>query len=115
MSSGNCDVSTQTLSSDQAMPTESQAERPPPEFHMEQDLSEEECAYCFCRPCITSEKNRQFWWETDALPSSESHHRIRKEKYKRFWTMMMHRRVWDDPRYKQKKAITCSSSEGSKI
>ena len=21
--------------------------------------------YCFCRPCITNERNRQLWWETD--------------------------------------------------
>ena len=105
MPSGNCDVTTQTAPSDQAMPTESQAEIPPPEFHIQHDLSEEECAYCFCRSCITSERNRQFWWETKALPPSESHHGIRKEKYRRFWTMMMQRRVWDDPRYKQKKQL----------
>ncbi len=28
---------------------------------------------------------------------------LRKEKYKRFWTMMHHRNVWEDERYKSKK------------
>ena len=49
--------------------------------------------YCFCMPCITSQRNRQLWWESDAVPPSDSNHGIRKEKYKRFWTMMMHRGV----------------------
>lgn len=36
-------------------------------------------------------------WET---PSNT--HR-RKDKYKRFWTMLFHRNVWADPRYKERK------------
>ena len=107
MSSGNCEVSTQTENTEPGpqTPCESQDERPPPEFHIDQDLSEEECSYCFVMPCITSQRNRQLCWESDAVPPSDSNHGIRKEKYKRFWTMMMHRGVWDDPRYKHKKHL----------
>lgn len=107
--STNCAVSTQTQSSDSNISVESQDDQPAPEFHIDQDLSANECAYCFCRPCITSETNRQFWWETDEAPPSGNNHGLRKEKYKRFWTMMFHRGVWDEPRYKLKKQIALQS------
>ena len=45
VSSGNCDVSTQTENTEPGpqTPCESQDDRPPPEFHIDQDLSKEEC------------------------------------------------------------------------
>ncbi|CAC5418266.1 unnamed protein product [Mytilus coruscus] len=33
------------------------------QFRIEQDQECEECPFCFCKPCITSENNRQMWWE----------------------------------------------------
>ena len=43
------------------------------------------------------------WWPTENYAPSVHHHKARKEVYKRFWTMMYHRNVWNDPRYVQKK------------
>ena len=51
------------------------------------------------KPCITNEQNRQLWWETENHPSNQRNTGLRKDKYKRFWTMMFHREVWKDPRY----------------
>jgi predicted nuclease of restriction endonuclease-like RecB superfamily len=59
--------------------------------------------YCFCRPCITNERNRQLWWETDNQIEHERNSQLRKEKYKRFWTNLFHRGVWKDPRYLEQK------------
>ena len=33
-------------------------------FVINQDMNQTECKYCFCRPCITDNSNRQLWWET---------------------------------------------------
>ena len=35
------------------------------DYFIEQDDKFDECLYCFCRPCITHDRNRQLWWETD--------------------------------------------------
>lgn len=68
-------------------------------YRIEQDITIEECMYCLCRPCITDEQNRQFWWENDTQVPHRRNSFLRKEKYKRFWTMMHHRGVWNDERY----------------
>ena len=102
-------------SSDSNISVESQDDQPPSEFHIDQDLSVNECAYCFCRPCITSETNRQLWWETDEAPHSGNNHGLRKEKYKRFWTMMFHWGVWDEPRYKRKNSKHYKVTQDSEI
>lgn len=52
-------------------------------------------------PCITSETDRQVWWIEKPDRPSNTHRR--KYKYKRFWTMLSHRNVWADPRYKERK------------
>jgi hypothetical protein len=72
-------------------------------FRIQQDPNSSECIYCFCRPCITDEVNRQMWWETEPHPKHKRNRNLRKEKYKRFWTMMYHREIWDHPRYVEKK------------
>jgi hypothetical protein len=76
-----------------------------PGYVIEHDESESECPFCLCRPCITSEKNKQSWWPT--MPSAP--HRLnsqsRKTCYNKFWTMMFHRGVWQDRRYKQRKSV----------
>lgn len=68
-------------------------------FHIMQDISKEECPYCLCRPCITSEENRQYWWETENEVPNIRNSCIRKDKYQRFWAMLLHRGVWNDQRY----------------
>ena len=72
-------------------------------FRTSQDESEPECQFCLCRPCITDETNKQLWWETEASPPQESNSVNRKSHYKRFWTMLLHKGVWGDPRYKARK------------
>jgi len=74
-------------------------------FQIDQNIDEEECVYCLCRPCITSEQNRQLWWESENAEPSDRSHGLRKEIYKRFWTMMFHRKCWEDPRYISNKTI----------
>lgn len=103
------DASTQTLNTETTDPSQQEGDRPPPDFHIAQDLSEQECGYCFCSPCITSETNRQFWWENEEAGPSDRNHGLRKKNYKRFWTMMFHRDVWNDPRYSRKKLSALQS------
>ena len=69
------------------------------QFTIPQSQSEEECIYCFCRPCITNERNRQMWWHTQAEAPHQRNSGFRKEHYKRFWTMLLHRGAWNDDRY----------------
>lgn len=73
------------------------------DFVINQNDEEEECIHCLCRPCITSETNRQMWWLEDPEAPNRSNSQRRKDKYKRFWTMLFHRNVWKDPRYIQRK------------
>lgn len=73
------------------------------DFVIEQSMSDPECPFCLCRPCITSEQNRQMWWEQECHTPDEANSSLRKPMYRRFWTMLLHRRVWDDPRYIAKK------------
>ena len=73
------------------------------DFVIEQSSTDQECGFCLCRPCITDQTNRQMWWETESHAADQSNSSLRKPIYKRFWTMLLHRRVWDDPRYKARK------------
>jgi hypothetical protein len=76
----------------------------PEQFVIESREGEIECEYCFCCPCVTSEDNRQFWWEVEnSNPQGENSQR-RKHHYKRFWVMLLHRNIWNDPRYLERKA-----------
>ncbi|KAK3108818.1 hypothetical protein FSP39_016352 [Pinctada imbricata] len=72
-------------------------------FRIRQSDMAEECPYCLCQPCITDESNRQMWWPTDNSLPSLRNHSLRKELYKKFWTMLFHRGVFLDPRYQDKK------------
>ncbi|CAC5363503.1 unnamed protein product [Mytilus coruscus] len=69
------------------------------QFLIEQDQECEECPFCFCKPCNTSENNRQMWWESEPQCRHKRNHSLRKEKYKYFWTMMFHREAWKGDRY----------------
>ena len=74
------------------------------EYYIPQSSDEEECRFCLCRPCIIHERNKQFWWEQQNVAPSFRNSGLRKEKYKRFWTMMYHRDAWKDPRYLAEKS-----------
>ena len=39
------------------------------------------------------------WWETENQIPHERNSMLRKSDYKRFWTNLFHRNVWQDPRY----------------
>lgn len=72
-------------------------------FIIQHDQDCAECPFCFCKPCITNERNKQLWWEDNSQPRHQRNHSLRKEKYKYFWTMMYHRDVWRDDRYQLRK------------
>jgi len=74
-------------------------------FSIEQNDDFEECQYCLCKPCITHEVNRQMWWETENQMPHERNSMLRKSYYKRFWTNLFHRNVWQDPRYLARKRV----------
>lgn len=67
------------------------------------DLNAEECMFCFCKPCITDNVNKQMWWEDALQPVSRWNSRRRKCHYRKFWTMLTHKQAFDDDRYKSKK------------
>ena len=92
----NTDQSTQTNNDNVANETD---EDDNPEFVIPPDISEEECQYCFCRPCITNEQNKQMWWHDREEAPHQRNSGLRKEHYKRFWTMLLHRGAWNDDRY----------------
>ena len=71
----------------------------PDRFRIPHDDQCDECMYCYCKPCITSENNRQMWWEDECHPARRINHSLRKESYKKFWTMLFHRGVFLDERY----------------
>jgi hypothetical protein len=42
---------------------------------------------------------KQMWWHDRAEAPHQRSSGLRKEQYKRFWTMLLHRGAWDDDRY----------------
>lgn len=72
------------------------------------DNMQEECPYCLCRPCVTSEDFRQAWWEQEH-PPHPGNHTLRKPLYKRFWVMLANRGAWSHPRYLQRKTTDVNS------
>ena len=59
-------------------------EIPPPEFHIPQNMIERSCPYRFCRPCIASETNGQFWWVNGGFPASTRNHGFEKRETQMF-------------------------------
>ena len=39
------------------------------------------------------------WWETENQMPQERNSMLRKSGYKRYWTNLFHRNVWQDPGY----------------
>ena len=71
------------------------------DYVIQQSENAEECEHCLSSPCITCETNRQMWWLEEPEMANRSNTQLRKDKYKIFWTMLFHRNVWKDPRYRE--------------
>lgn len=85
--------------SDQEYPvTEHRPIIPPSDGHFE-------CPDCFCRPCVMSDQNRQLWWPERCREGSQKNKHHRKALYKKFWTMLCHRGLWQDERYLARKSV----------
>ena len=67
------------------------------------DPDRDECEQCLCRPCVLHENNRQAWWPEVDLEAAHNNNTLRKPLYYKFWTMLYHRGVWDDQRYRDRK------------
>ena len=74
----------------------------------------EECPHCLCRPCITDSGNKQMWWEDVNQPESVENSSRRKQHYRRFWTMLLHRGVWRDFRYKARKSQALETQQANR-
>lgn len=79
------------------------------QYIIDQDKDANECVYCLCRPCITDERNRQMWWESENGEPHIHNSLLRKGHYKRFWTNLFHRQVWRNPIYIRRKQQAISS------
>lgn len=55
------DAENQTDSQDHAEEINDNNEEVNQHFRIQQDHNSTECIYCYCRPCITDEVNRQLW------------------------------------------------------
>jgi hypothetical protein len=77
-----------------------------PGLILDQDPHSPECEFCLCQPCITNDKFHQFWWYTEPEVPHSRNSWMRKQVYKKFWTMLFHRLVWQDPRYLARKEAT---------
>jgi hypothetical protein len=72
-------------------------------YRIPQDKEAVLCPFCLCQPCVTCENNRQLWWEDEQHEPSRQNSKKRKEHYRRFWTCLLHRGVWQHPHYLQRK------------
>ena len=43
---------------------------------------------CFVTPCVALERFRHLWWETDPFPARPDNNKLRKQKYRKFWSML---------------------------
>ena len=75
----------------------------PNEYQIPHVEGETECPFCLCRPCITNNRFMQAWWEDKTVAPDRRNSKLRKRHYRRFWVMLLHRGVWRDPRYVQRK------------
>ena len=92
----------QQLEYQQQTPTHHvQHQMPQPEAATAMDNGADECHHCYCRPCITTYRQR---WLGNGNPPRPGNNTLRRKKYKLFWRMMSNRYAWSDPRYLQKKA-----------
>lgn len=79
------------------------AANPDPPFYIPALEGRERCPFCFAQPCVTHEDFRQGWWPMENVEPHRKNHLYRKDLYRRFWTMLYHRGVWNLPEYIVKK------------
>ena len=68
-----------------------------------QDEEEQKCQHCLCSPCITSDQHKQFWWADLPESPKRTNSKLRKTAYRKFWTMLYHRGIWNSQDYKDRK------------
>ena len=69
------------------------------------NLDANKCEHCLCSPCVLDEGNRQSWWPSDCFQPKRTNNTKRKILYKKFWTMLCHRGVFNDPVYIERKSF----------
>jgi hypothetical protein len=79
------------------------AEAEAPGFQIEPVEGENRCDQCLSYPCVTDERFRQLWWETDNYEPHNRNSGLRKVAYKKFWTMLLHRDLWRNAEYLERK------------
>ena len=84
-----------------------------PGYVIKHDEEKDECPFCLCKPCITMQQ--QSWFPNEPSEPHNLNNKDRKKCYRSFWTMLYHRRVWQDERYKAKKAASLGQPVGSYV
>jgi len=98
------DVAEQSVQrSDIVNTTSSDGDSPHREPLIQRNENQAECLSCLCQPCVMDDINRQSWWPTSNCIAKSGNRTIRKRLYKKFWTMLCHRGVWNEERYVQRK------------
>ena len=59
-----------------------------------------ECQHCYCTPCVTTFPQG---WLGNGQQARPGNNLIRKDRYKKFWSMLKTRGAWLDERYLLKK------------
>ena len=90
--------------------TVEQLEKP---YYIPPDNEKDKCPFCFCRPCVTDESNRQLWWGNSNGVSHRANAASRKGCYRNFWAMMSHRGVWQIEEYTDKKKSQLRLNKGN--
>ena len=66
------------------------------------------CDQCLCAPCVTDETNHQSWWPSLNSSVRKTNNIKRKILYKKFWTMLCHRVVFQTQTYMDRKSEAIS-------
>lgn len=64
------------------------------------EADQDRCLYCLCCPCVTSAPQS---WLGNGHPPRPGNNLICKKIYRKFWSMLDHRGLWNNPLYLQKK------------
>ena len=72
------------------------------------DTEADTCNQCLCAPCVLDESNRQSWWPSVNSSERRTNNTKRKILYKKFWTMLCHRGVFENQVYIQRKSEAIS-------
>ena len=64
------------------------------------------CDQCLCAPCVTDETNRQSWWPSENPSARQTNSIKRKILYKKFWTMLCNRGIFQTQTDRKSEAIS---------